>query len=343
MLIGPSVFNFRILREYPNSLQECAWREFLSRSDWASHYTAPEYFLEPFWSGKRPFAVLVGNGDKIVALLTGCHQGNTTFSGVPGRPQVCFDRETDYSGAARALERGILTEADSSELVTVIAWQPLDLQGFRVRALQGNVVLDLTKRPQALFKQLHESLRRNIRYAMKHGVEVFEASSEEEIRAYYEVYSRWRHTPRKTIIGAEVSFEVMRDAFRLRDSRRLFLARYQGKIIAGNVLRFLRGGLLEHSANSSLDEYARLKPNDLLIWKTVEWGCAQGFARCSLGGAHPFLQRMGGCVMPVYRHRLDRSYLRWHDNQERLADMCRRFLHKVPPFERQLRRLLGKS
>jgi hypothetical protein len=102
MLIGPSVFNFRILREYPNSLQECAWREFLSRSDWASHYTAPEYFLEPFWSGKRPFAVLVSNGDKIVALLTGCHQGNTTFSGVPGvHRYVLIVRQTTL--ALRAL------------------------------------------------------------------------------------------------------------------------------------------------------------------------------------------------------------------------------------------------
>jgi len=343
MTTGVVVSNFRLVHEFPKRALESAWREFLTRADWASHYTAPEYFLEPFWKGKRPFAVLAMEGDEIAAILTGCHEGNSTISGVTGRPQACFDRGRDYSGAARALTRGILMEAGSAELVSVIAWDRLELGGFRVRPLEGNVVLDLTKGTATLYKHLHENRRRNIRYAKEHDVEVCEATSEEDFKAYYEVYGQWRHTTRKKIFGEEVPFEVMREAFRLRGSRRLFVARHQGKVVAGTILRFVPGGLLEYAANSSLDEYNHLRPNDLLIWRTIEWGCAEGFRQYSLGGAHPFLQKTGGIVKPLYRHRLDRSYLRWHDRRERLRDDCRSWLRRVPQIDRSLRRLLGKA
>src|ERR1017187_8244717 len=59
--------------------------------------------------------------------------------------------------------------------------------------------------------------------------------------------------------------------------------------------------------------------NDLLIWKTIQWACEQGFWKYSLGGAHPFLRKWEGTIVPIYRYRLDRTFLRRHDFREDLS------------------------
>jgi hypothetical protein len=337
---------YRILHGFPGPSDEAAWRDFLTRADWPSHYTSPEFFCEPFWAGLRPFAVLVADGDNIAAVLTGLHQADEVICGLPSRPQVCIDRQLDISRAVEALSGGLLEEAGSAKLITVFAWTPLDCVqhlNFRHRALEGNVVLDLTQGSKVLLSQCHENRRRNIRHASRHGVEVFQACSEGDFRAYYDVYRRWRHTARKQIEGDLVPFDVLLTAYNLRDSRRLFLARHAGRIIAGTSIRFARGGLLEYAGNSSLDEYLHLRPNDLLEWKTIEWGCEEGFLRYSLGGAHPFLRKTGGTLVPIHRHRFDRTWFRHHDRLETAADFARRALRDVPALDKAVRRLMRRQ
>src|SRR5690349_17749326 len=39
--------SFRILRSQPSGPLADKWREFLADSDYPTHYTAPEFFLEP--------------------------------------------------------------------------------------------------------------------------------------------------------------------------------------------------------------------------------------------------------------------------------------------------------
>jgi len=77
----------------------------------------------------------------------------------------------------------------------------------------------------------------------------------------------------------------------------LLLARYNGGVIAGVVLRFFPGGVVEVAANYSLKGALHLRPNDLLYWRAIEWSCAEGLTRCSLGGANLFLQKFGGKIV----------------------------------------------
>src|SRR5262249_6498372 len=115
--------------------------------------------------------------------------------------------------------------------------------------------------------------------------------------------------------------------------------RHKGKIIAGVVIRFAPCGIMEYAANSSLEGALRLRPNDLLHWRAIEWGCRMGMIKYSLGGTHLFLRKLGGEITPTIRCRLDRSLLRrftiadWISDQldrtrpfvsERLTDTARR-------------------
>ncbi|MGH9470145.1 MAG: GNAT family N-acetyltransferase, partial [Terriglobia bacterium] len=127
-------------------------------------------------------------------------------------------------------------------------------------------------------------------------------------------------------------------------NRLLYLARQEGKIIAGTIIRWHPGGMVEYGRNNSLPEYLNLKPNDLLLWKAIEWACAEGVSVFSLGGAGNFHREFGGKLVPIYRYRLDRTFLRRYDRQEALAAAGSRALRRLPaPLEKKIRGLITDS
>lgn len=332
---GHANMNFVTVQEYPEPKLESAWRDCLTRVECPAHYDAPEFFHEPYWAGQVPFAVLALEGERVTSVLTGLHQQGQVTCGLPSRPQICVDATCDQAAALDALARGLLVEAKSAGLVSVFTWAHLPLpgftaRGFRSRALTGNVVLDLTQGAETLFKQFPKDRRRNIRFAEKNGVDIAEATTDQDIADAFTVYQTWRNTDRKQIKGPGRSFEVFEKAARLRDNHLTLVARVDGKPIAMNMFRFFPGGLFESAANSSLDEFMHLKPNDLLQWRGIEWACAHGLRRQSLGGSHTFLRRFGGEVIPVCRYRLDRTFLRQHDMKDTLRDVGRETIKRMP-------------
>src|SRR5207245_3339286 len=97
--------------------------------------------------------------------------------------------------------------------------ETLQRVGFRLRDDTGaTVVLDLRIAPEKLFKQLHTNRRSNVRRAMTCGVEVFQASGDEDLAAYYAVYQRWRHTRRKKIYGELLPFPAFAEEQRRSDN-----------------------------------------------------------------------------------------------------------------------------
>jgi hypothetical protein len=339
--------NFKILHEFPAADLERAWRDCLARVEFPSHYDAPEYFLEPYFTTRGPFAVLAMESDVVTGILTGLHDGTHVHCGLPSRPQICIDPTKDTNATQLALMQGLLSEAGRAELVTVFTWPSLELpvfaaRGFRRRELPGNVVLDLSQGADAVFKQFSKDRRRNIRFAEKNGIEVQLAATPQDIAEAYEVYKAWRSNDRKELRGKTFTFEVFERAAQLTNNRRLFLARLARKVIAINIFRFCPGGLYESAANSSLDEFMHLKPNELLQWRGIEWACSQGLRRHSLGGSHQFLIRFGGTIVPVIRYRLDRSLLKKHDVRDAVRDFGRKTLRKMPPsVEKKVRGWLG--
>jgi hypothetical protein len=340
-------YTFVVLHACPPLDLESAWRNFLGRAELPSHYCAPEFFKEAFWSGKAPFAVLALDQGKVVGVATGIREDHEIQCGRPSRPQICIDSTTDREAAELALVRGLLAEANSSELVSVYSWTLLDSfpsHGFHFREMQGVVMLDLAKGPDALFREFTADKRRNIRFSIKHGVEVHQATTREDLRAFYDVYLAWRGTPRKEIKGAVISLATFERAFALTDNRLLLLARHLGKVIATNAFRFCTGGLFESAANHSCPEFIHLKPNELLQWRGIEWACRHNLQRHSLGGMHPFLKGFGRTLAPIYRYRLDRTWLHRYDLGETISDWGREWLKRMPkPVEQKVRRVLGKS
>jgi Acetyltransferase (GNAT) domain len=323
--------SFQILHGHPAGLIETVWRACLADSDLPTHYTAPEYFCEPILYGNNPFAVLSIVGEQVTAVMTGIHYSDRVQSGLSNRPQIVFSRHADRPRAMSNLIAGLLQEAGSSKLIDVFLWS--DMAGlvdarFYQRPYRGVVMLDLSLGPDVLFRQFSQTRRNHIRRAIKHGISVDFAKSRDDISAYYAVYVDWARRRYWPITREEV---LQEDFFATRRNRQLLLARYKGEVIAGLVLRFFPGGVMEHAANHSLLRALHLRPNDLLHWRAIEWACAEGLTKYGLGGTDLFLRKFGGEVVPTTRHRLDLSLFRRYT----IGDWMTNRVEEVRPFTPQ--------
>jgi len=335
---------WKIIRHFPEAELEQSWRECLAHGDYPTHYTAPEYFLEPFWTDQRPFAVLALDGDGVAGVATGLHTGSQIICGLSVRPQVCQRKDANQWEVSKALSQGLLEVAEGKvELITLHTWTAMEgflAGGYGVRECDGEkgvVMLDLTKGADALFKGFSENRRTNIRKAIKMGLEVSQLTTDEELNAFYEIYVEWcKH---KQI--APSAFKPLKQAFALTNNRRLFIAKYENKVIAGVTLRFIPGGIIEYAANCSIREDQKLKPNDILHWRVIEWACKEGFTFYSLGGAHLFLKKFGGALWTTYRYRFDRTWFRKYELKEKVLNTGLRFFQLLPDSTKNAIRMIS--
>jgi lipid II:glycine glycyltransferase (peptidoglycan interpeptide bridge formation enzyme) len=224
---------------------------------------------------------------------------------------------------------GLLVEAASAKLVDLFAWSDLTTlvdARFRNKQYEGVVMLDLREGSEVLFRKFSENKRRNIKRAIKYGVSVEPANDPATVSAYYSVCVDWSRRKGLSIPAEDEFHQTMR----LTNNRLLLLARYEGKIIAGIVIRFFPHGLMEYAANSSLQNALHLRPNDLLHWRAIEWGCREGMTHYSLGGAHLFLRKFGGEIVSTTRHRLDLSIFRRFAIGDWIADQAERARPLIP-------------
>jgi hypothetical protein len=334
---------FIVLHTFPPPDIEARWRAFMKRADVASHYVSPEFFREPFFKDLRPFAVLAIDKSEVTGVATGIHQGDAVACGIPPRPQVALDKTADQTATADLMAEGVLAEARGAGLIRMYSWSPLETlgrRGFRSRQEEGVVMLDPSSGAESLFRQFSKGRKAAIRSAIRQGVEVRQAEGDEDYLQYYELQRRW-HLKKGIPL---MPLEVLEEAYKLKDNRRLFLAYHSGKIVAGSVVRFVPGGLLEYAANNSLEEFLHLKPNDLLQWRIIEWACAEGFQSYSLGGTHLFVRTFGGAIVPTYRYQLDLTFFRKHMLREAAGTAARKAFRRLPaPIQTSIRRLVNKA
>jgi Acetyltransferase (GNAT) domain len=310
------------------------WREFLSGVDYPAHYDSPEFFLEPYWKNRNPFTILLMRRGRVIAVLTGLDQGWQVISGLPSRPQLCIAKDEDADATSQALGEALMTRLPDAKVITVYSWDSVAVRGFANRgfhklSLEGDAVIDLSPGTAVLFNHLVPHRKRDVRKAIRSGVEVAESTTDADMQAYWYVYSAWKSTKRKRI-HMDRDFATLAAVQQMRANHQRFLAWYKGEAIAASGIRFYPGGLVEYANNCSLDEYLHLCPNDLLIWRIIEWACEHGFPMLSLGGASTFHRKWSNAMIPICRYRLDRTFLHQVELKEEVTAKVRHFVSRLP-------------
>lgn len=165
---------------------------------------------------------------------------------------------------------------------------PLVFYGFQDRSGLGKVV-DLAKPAAALWRDVDEPCQRAIRKAQKQGVTIWLAPDARGLEDYYamhlETYRRTGARPRPRRY-----FQDLWESFAARGQAAFFFAEYQGRRVAAMIVLAFKTGAT-YWAGCSRAEFLAQRPNNLLMWHTINWAQEKGYLWYDLGTIYPTLPR----------------------------------------------------
>ncbi len=292
------------VRAAPNGhvLQTTAWAQLKEHFGWKTGYA------------------LVKKADHIRAgaqvLFRPLPLGLGRVAYVPKGPIINWTDETSTAILMDALhrlcraQRAIFLKIEPDEEDNPTCAQRLRERGFRLSSQtiqpRRTILVDLTLGEEAILAQMKSKTRYNIRLAARKDVTV-RAGTEQDLDAFYRLMVI---TAERNRFGVH-SREYYETAYRLfvpRGIGQLFLAEYQGEVIAG-IMVFAWGDKAWYMYGASSDAHRNRMPNYLLQWEAMLWAKSLGCRTYDLWGipdedeetleAH-FLDRHDG-LWGVYR------------------------------------------
>jgi CelD/BcsL family acetyltransferase involved in cellulose biosynthesis len=169
---------------------------------------------------------------------------------------------------------------------------------FTVRCLEGSpvaadprfVVLgeaawhttDLDRPLDDLYDALRANTRRNIAAAERAGVEVVLRDDEEAMEEYHRLHVGLRKRKYRLLAQPLEFFERIRKAFAPTGALCIALALVDGEPVAGAVY-VVWGDTVYYKFGASRAEFLKLRPNDALHWRLIQWAHARGIRRLDWG------------------------------------------------------------
>jgi peptidoglycan pentaglycine glycine transferase (the first glycine) len=129
-------------------------------------------------------------------------------------------------------------------------------------------ILDITKDEEVLMREMKKNHRNLIRRASKEGVEIFQSDSAEFLKNFYDIHMETvaRHG------FVPFSFEYIKqelESFKSDGQIRIFIAKYQDKIISSAIVVFYGNEAFYHHGASS-SEYAKVPSSYLTLWTAIQ-------------------------------------------------------------------------
>ena len=141
--------------------------------------------------------------------------------------------------------------------------------------------LDLKKGENAIFSNLRSSTRRNIKKAVKEGVEVECNSSLDFLKTFFRLncMTRKKHGLPPQPFNF---FKKLHQHIISKGHGFISFATYHGKVVAGAIyLHFGKKAVYKYGASNSVFTHAR--PNNLVMWESIKWYAKRGFESLNFG------------------------------------------------------------
>ena len=132
-----------------------------------------------------------------------------------------------------------------------------------------NFLLNIEKTEEDLLASFHSKTRYNIRLAEKKGVSIIEKSTEEGMEDYIRLMEET--TKRQGFFNH--NGEYFRRMFKIfpKDTLRIFEAVYGDEVLTAWIL-FKFNGKLYYPYGASSNSHRELMPNNLIMWKAIQYG-----------------------------------------------------------------------
>jgi predicted N-acyltransferase len=234
----------------------------------------------------RPRHILIKDQetDRLVGilplLLTRKHRLISLPYGDYGGP--CIDQSVNRRDVLEVMFNEVEEIAKEEARITFLKSLPreyldwLCLRGYTKTPENYTFILSIRHATlDSLWRKFERSPRQCVRRAQKKGVTVEEAVKKDLMKEYYNI-----HVETMKRLGALVRpflfFEILWDVLAKRGLMKLFLAKYEGKYIAG-IIAFPWKRTLHLYANASLKEYQKLGSNYILCYAAIEWAFKHNF------------------------------------------------------------------
>lgn len=273
---------------------KAAWNDFVAASPTGDLLQSFEWGELKRKSGWRPIRLAVTDDDRIVGAVSILKRG------LPHIPKCIFYAPRgpvcDF-GNARVLssllesvreraasEGAILLKVDppvtsdrqsvADSLLTHRFIQATDAEGFG--GIQPRCVMQLDLKPsiEEILEGCKPKWRYNIRLAEKKGVQVRDDCTKDDLAVFYNVLTE-TCVRDKFLVRGFTYYEQMWDALVVPGYAKLFLAEYEGEVIAG-ALSFIFGGKCWYTYGASSNRHRNVMPNHLMQWRMIEWAKASG-------------------------------------------------------------------
>ncbi len=129
-------------------------------------------------------------------------------------------------------------------------------------------VLDLTQDLDTILQNMRKNTRYYIRKAEKEGVKIIVSTKTSDLEKFYKIYidtverQKWN----------AYNFEYLKkefEIFKKDDQIKIYLAEYQGKVIASSLFIYYRGEVFYHHSGS-LTEFRHIPASYLIQWQSIK-------------------------------------------------------------------------
>ena len=142
--------------------------------------------------------------------------------------------------------------------------------------------IDLTLGRDALWENLHSSARRAIRKAESADFQVRIGRSAADVDIYYNLHVGVRKHKYRMLPQPRSFFQNIWHQLIDAGHGFVMIAEQRGRPIAATLFLTWQD-TLTYKFNASHADFLELRPNDLIIWKAIEYGCANKLAQFDFG------------------------------------------------------------
>ena len=216
-------------------------------------------------------------------LLKPLFKGLLSIAYVPRGPLLSWDDGTATNTLLSAMHasarqhRAISLKIEPAIRYPTAVQQQLQDCGFQPSKFtnqpQCSMLIDLSPDPGTILAKMDKTTRYNIRYSARKGVTVREATINDldDFHRMLEFTAKRARFP----VRPRAYYRREWETFHSQGQLKLLLAFYDGELLAARMPAiFGNKAATFHSA--SYDTHRNLKPNELLMWESIEWAKSNG-------------------------------------------------------------------
>jgi len=332
--------SFRILEAGPERMSE--WDVFLAQTDHATiyHTTAWAKILKEVFNYRFKLIVCVDHENRILAgvpLFSSSWRRQSKWTSVPLRDRggILFQ---DEDALATLLEHLTIAQNVHLELKHLFPLPALAEGHLQKHTYWITSRITLDTDSEKIWSLTAGKARQPTRFAIKSNVQMHEWNDAAGVSAFYDLFLATRKRLGVPAYPKALFTSILQHLEPLKQCRFLF-AKHKEDVISGVVL-FCYKDTVIYAYAASFGPALIYKPNDFLIWKSIEWACQNNYQYFDFGADSPhqkslldFKAKWGAKRHPITCYTTGAFDMKIRDPDDPAYRLVRSCLQKLPmPF-----------